>query len=170
MGGSLGRGVCRVGRWMVRGVCRTRDSGCGVVFGRDGPVVETDDQLDDARDIGRERGMSFVAVVFAQRRAILMQLNGEGFVDLVDSSTDHDTSSGRVGIADLQLMSLREVNYFLQFGRAGAVGGGEVLVGDVVDTGEGCVLKIVQSFHGFSFRVSAQDQRGGDRFVGVGSP
>jgi hypothetical protein len=63
-----------------------------------------------------------------------------------------------------------EVDHFPDFGCAGAMGGGEVFVGNVVDGGQGGVLKIVQSIHGYSFRVSAQDQGGGDLFAGVGGP
>ena len=98
----------------------------------------------------------------------MVQLDGESLIDLVGCTANDDASSGGVGFEHLQIVRMREVGHLPEFGRVGAVGGGEVLVGNVVDAGQGRVLKIVQSFHGFPSRVSAKDKGSSNYFIGVG--
>ena len=114
--------------------------------------------------------MTFVTMVFAQGGTVLLQLDGEGLVDLINRSTDDHASSGGVGFDDLQLMGMREVDYHPQLGGIGAVGGGKVFVGYVEDAGRGGILKIVQSIHGLPSRVAAKDKSSGDLFAGVSRP
>jgi hypothetical protein len=71
------------------------------MFGRYGPVVKAHDELDEARDIGREGRVSFVTMVFAEGRAVFMELDSEGLIDLIDRSADDDASSGGIGFAYL---------------------------------------------------------------------
>jgi hypothetical protein len=85
------------------------------VFGGYRPVIKTYDEFDDAGDIGGERRITFVAVVFTEGATVVMKFDGECFVDLVGGSADDDRSFGGVGFADFQLMCACKVGYFLQF-------------------------------------------------------
>jgi hypothetical protein len=88
---------------------------------------------------------AFKAAISPAGKFVAMQLHPEGLVYLRRSSTHDDRSSRPVRFNYLQPIRTGEFRYAVQFRLCGAVGLGELLVGEALSLGSRSILKILQA-------------------------
>jgi hypothetical protein len=124
-------------------------------------IVQTDDGLDDIRQRAWELGGSGVTVVFAARRIIVLQHNGEGLVHCCCGTAHDDGAARRITLDHFKALGFLVGFNSGHFGGIRAVAGGELRAGNGGARHSGLSGKFFQLLQLFALRRPTHNHRRG---------